>query len=116
MPKPAPSAFAPMQPVLLLLATLALATASASGPAPAADAEQAFLMAMMHHHRGAIDMARMVEDKTAHPDELAPLAKDIIEKQQEEIDQMESWHATWYGEHASMAMPQNESMDARCNA
>lgn len=101
-----------MRPALLLIALLAVATASASGPAPAADAEEAFLMDMVHHHQGAIDMARMVEGRTAHPDELEPFAQVIIEKQQEEIGQMKGWHAAWYGEHASMAMPENDSMDA----
>jgi uncharacterized protein (DUF305 family) len=52
------------------------------------DADLAFLRGMVPHHAQAVEMAEMVEGRTAHPDELGGLAEEIIATQQSEIDLM----------------------------
>lgn len=58
------------------------------------DFDKAFLVGMIPHHQGAIDMANAAL-KSAKHDEVKALAKAIIESQQKEIDQMKSWLKTW---------------------
>lgn len=57
--------------------------------------DQAFLEAMINHHRSAIAAAEVIIPQTRQP-EVRALAEDIIEAQQAEIDQMEEWLAEWY--------------------
>ena len=52
------------------------------------DTDVAFLQGMVPHHAQAVEMAALVADRTAHPDELGPLAEEITATQQEEIDTM----------------------------
>lgn len=58
--------------------------------------EAVFLSMMIPHHESAIAMARLVPDRAAHQ-ELKDLAGQIIASQSAEIDQMNSWLASWYG-------------------
>lgn len=53
------------------------------------DADIAFLQGMIPHHQGAIEMARLVPDRTDRQ-ELTELAEEIIASQQPEIHQMEA--------------------------
>lgn len=57
--------------------------------------DEAFLEKMTAHHRSAIEAAGIVLDQTGRP-EISALAEEIIESQQAEIDQMETWLAEWY--------------------
>lgn len=52
------------------------------------DADLTFLQGMIPHHEEAVDMARLVPDRTDRP-ELNQLAENVISSQQAEIDQME---------------------------
>ena len=53
--------------------------------------EEAFIVEMIPHHQGAVDMARMLlEDKTIKP-ELVQFANSIITAQEAEIKQMQEW-------------------------
>jgi uncharacterized protein (DUF305 family) len=53
--------------------------------------EKAFLIEMITHHQGAIDMAKLLlQDKTVSP-ELVKFANGIISAQQSEITQMSDW-------------------------
>ncbi len=65
-----------------------------------ADASQPFdarfIDAMIAHHRGAIDMARMAREQAEHS-EIRELAEAIITTQEAEIAQLEQWRATWFG-------------------
>jgi uncharacterized protein (DUF305 family) len=54
-----------------------------------------FLDSMIHHHNGAITMAKMVEGKTHRP-ELKAFAQKIIGDQTEEIDYMKKLRDQWY--------------------
>jgi uncharacterized protein (DUF305 family) len=58
--------------------------------------EAIFLSLMVPHHESAIVIARLVPDRANHQ-ELKDLAVQIIASQSAEIDQMNSWLASWYG-------------------
>ena len=91
---------------LLLLACLVLTSsfAAAAGPAPDAEDERKFLEEMSMHHMGAMDMARMVPNKTAQPDELEPFAQKIVTTQEGEVADMRQWLSDWYGVSGGMDM------------
>lgn len=57
--------------------------------------DQRFLEAMISHHQGAIDMAKMVQQMAEHA-EIKTLADAIIAAQQAEIEQMQTWLKEWY--------------------
>ncbi len=89
----------PLLAVAVVLTALLAACAGDAGsptvevPTPmtdieATDVDIAFLQGMVPHHAQAVEMAELVEGRTAHPDELGQLAAAIIATQQEEIDQM----------------------------
>ena len=65
-----------------------------------------FLDSMIHHHNGAIMMAKMVEAKTQRPT-LKAFAQKIIEDQSKEIDHMKELRDQWY---AGMAPAVNMEM------
>lgn len=56
--------------------------------------DKEFLSEMIAHHQGAIDMARLAEKKAKHA-EIRNMAKNIINAQQGEIDQMKGWAKDW---------------------
>ena len=55
--------------------------------------DRAFLEAMIPHHQGAVDMAKMLAG-SKHP-ELVKFGADIIANQSKEIDQMKAWQQAW---------------------
>jgi uncharacterized protein (DUF305 family) len=58
--------------------------------------DAAFMMSMIAHHQGAIDMAALAEERAAHQ-EVKDLADSIITSQSAEIETMRGWLADWYG-------------------
>ncbi len=54
-----------------------------------------FIDSMIRHHEGAIEMARQALEEAEHP-EVRELAQEIIDAQQQEIEQMQSWRQEWY--------------------
>lgn len=56
-----------------------------------------FLDTMSAHHQSAIEMAQLVEKRSAH-DELKQMAKKMIDDQQSEIKQMKDWKQQWYAD------------------
>jgi uncharacterized protein (DUF305 family) len=63
----------------------------------------AFIDAMVPHHQSAIDAAQMVIDSAVHS-EIRELARQIIEAQEKEIDQMMDWRQNWYPEAPTIHM------------
>ena len=57
--------------------------------------DKAFLSEMIIHHEGAVDMARVVLEKSKRP-ELLNLANEIITAQDREIKMMQDWQNTWF--------------------
>jgi len=63
-----------------------------------------FLDTMVHHHQGAVDMAKMALTKSQN-EELKKFAQKIIDDQNREIAQMKDWREKWYaGKPAAMNM------------
>jgi uncharacterized protein (DUF305 family) len=62
---------------------------------PSQRLEVVFLSQMIPHHQGAIDMARLVPDRSAHQD-LKDLADGIVKSQSAEIERMNDWLSSWY--------------------
>jgi uncharacterized protein (DUF305 family) len=59
--------------------------------------DQAFIDAMVPHHREAIEMAKAANSRGLTQPDLQKIANDIIASQQREIDQMLDWRAQWFG-------------------
>lgn len=55
-----------------------------------------FIEQMIPHHEDAIIMAKLAETKAKRP-EVKELARDIIDSQGREIDQMKDWYKEWFG-------------------
>jgi uncharacterized protein (DUF305 family) len=93
--------------VVLLLAAIALLAAgcgedgdeAATTPAAGSSVpfDQAFIDAMVPHHREAIDMAEAAKERGLMQPELEKIANDIISSQQREIDQLLAWRDEWFG-------------------
>jgi uncharacterized protein (DUF305 family) len=59
-------------------------------------ADQRFIVEMIPHHQGAIDMAKVALEKSKRP-EMLQLANEIIAAQTKEIQEMTAWYEAWYG-------------------
>jgi uncharacterized protein (DUF305 family) len=70
------------------------AETAASGQVPF---DQAFIDAMVPHHREAIEMANAAQDRGLTQPELEQIANDITRSQQREINQMLDWRKQWFG-------------------
>ena len=97
------AASAPRVMLVAALAAMLLAasadTASANRPAPnkaTARYEVKFMTSMIDHHAMAIEMAELCAGRTVHA-ELQALCDQIIATQQQEIDTMRAWLASWHG-------------------
>lgn len=98
-----------MNKLAVLLAALALVAAGCGGdddtgqPGGEETAvsevpfDQAFIDAMVPHHREAIEMAKAAQARGLTQPDLEKIANDIISSQQREIDQMLGWREQWFG-------------------
>jgi uncharacterized protein (DUF305 family) len=59
----------------------------------------AFIDTIIPHHTMAIEAAQMVIDQGEHP-ELKEMAQQMIDDQQKEITQLQTWRETWYPDAA----------------
>ena len=57
--------------------------------------DEAFIDAMIPHHRSAIQMAQVSSKKSKIP-EIKELAGNIVTAQKREIEQMKQWRKEWY--------------------
>ena len=55
-----------------------------------------FIEQMIPHHEGAIEIAKLAQERSKRP-EILSLASAIILSQSQEITQMQSWYKSWYG-------------------
>jgi uncharacterized protein (DUF305 family) len=58
--------------------------------------DQAFIDAMVPHHREAIEMAEAAQDRGLTQPDLEKIATDIVSSQQREINQMLEWREEWF--------------------
>ncbi|MES2971010.1 MAG: DUF305 domain-containing protein [Patescibacteria group bacterium] len=72
------------------------------------DFDKAFMVEMIEHHEGAIDMAKLIEANAKH-DELKKLGQDIISAQSKEIDMMQAWQTDWDYKSTSQSHETNDS-------
>ena len=73
---------------------------SMTDPESLADEEpfdEAFIEAMLPHHRSAVEMAEVAREKSDNP-RIKELSGNIIEAQEREISQMQTWRESWYPE------------------
>ena len=56
--------------------------------------DKEFIIQMIEHHQGAIDMAKQAQ-QNAGQEEIKNLADDIITAQENEISQMQQWQKDW---------------------
>ncbi|GBD15797.1 hypothetical protein HRbin26_00690 [bacterium HR26] len=97
-----------LMPALGALAVLLVACGGAgasptptAAPSPGAMmSDEQFLAAMIEHHQGAIDMAKIALERAEHP-EVRQLSEEIIATQQAEIEQMRTWQREWFGAEAT---------------
>lgn len=58
------------------------------------DYDKAFITAMIVHHEGAVEMAKLSDTNAKH-DEIKELSKAIIAAQEKEITEMKQWQMDW---------------------
>ena len=61
--------------------------------------DQHFIEQMIPHHEDAIAMAEVALQKAEHS-QIKILANDIIKAQSEEIEKMQEWYKSWFGNEA----------------
>jgi uncharacterized protein (DUF305 family) len=82
---------------LAVVAFAAVVITSLGGEGAAAnDTDGAFLTEMAPHHRSAIDMAQLAQDRAQHR-ELRQLADKIVSDQSREIEQLKAIHERTFG-------------------
>ena len=70
--------------------------------------DETFLAAMIEHHEGAVDMAKVALER-AEREELREMAQEIIDAQETEIDQMQAWLDEWFeGGHVDHGITHEE--------
>lgn len=71
--------------------------------------DKEFIAQMIAHHQGAIDMAKLIEERAKH-DELKQLGTNIISAQTGEIAVMTDWYALWGYGLIKSSTPMNHDM------
>lgn len=56
--------------------------------------DKAYITAMIDHHQGAIDMAKLASQRAKHT-EIKTLSLEIIKAQENEITSMKQWRVNW---------------------
>jgi uncharacterized protein (DUF305 family) len=73
--------------------------------------DQMFIDMMVPHHQGAVEMAKIAQQRAQHP-EIKQMADAIISGQQEEITQMKDWKKQWFGSSDTPPMSAMPMLDA----
>lgn len=77
----------------LFVVACAQPSTSANG---ADDFDRQFIDMMVPHHEGAVEMAKIAQQRAEHP-EIKQMADAILQAQESEIAAMKSWRQAWYG-------------------
>jgi uncharacterized protein (DUF305 family) len=72
--------------------------------------DQLFIDMMVPHHQGAVEMAKIAQERAEHP-EIKEMADAIIAGQDEEIIQMKNWRQAWYGSSDTPGMSEMPSLE-----
>lgn len=59
------------------------------------DFDRLFLDHMIPHHEDAVTIAKIAEKQAGHDEIKKAMARNIIDSQQKEIEQMKMWRAEW---------------------
>jgi uncharacterized protein (DUF305 family) len=81
----------------------------AAGMPAMTDFDLMFIDMMIVHHEGAVAMARVALERAEYQ-EVRDLARQIVDSQQAEIDQMRTWREAWYPDAPVMPMDQMAGM------
>lgn len=96
--------------VVAVLSLAFIALAADQKPA-AKDFDHKFLSKVPKHHQGAIEMARVCEQKAQHTD-LKDFCSRLATEQDQEESRMERWRSSWYGEQEAH-IPEMPRMQAQ---
>ena len=58
--------------------------------------DEAFIQQMLPHHASAVNVSQIALTRAFHP-EITAIAREIIEAQQREIAELQTWLSAWYG-------------------
>ena len=67
--------------------------------------DQQFIDMMVPHHQGAVEMAKIAQQRGEHA-EVKKMAQDVIGSQSSEIEKMTSWRKQWFGSDKTPPMNQ----------
>lgn len=81
---------------VLCVAGLVTGGLAACGGSSSAPFDQQFIDMMVPHHEGAVEMAKIAQQRAQRP-EIKQMADAIIAAQNAEISQMKAWRKAWYG-------------------
>jgi uncharacterized protein (DUF305 family) len=82
---------------VLVIALVSAACAPAATPAGGTDTfDRPFIDMMVPHHEGAIEMAKIAQQR-AERSEIRQMAMEIIRAQNAEIMRMKAWRKAWFG-------------------
>jgi uncharacterized protein (DUF305 family) len=79
-----------------VLLALTLACTSTAGSSTIDSFDRQFIDMMVPHHQGAVEMAKIAQQRAGHP-EIKQLAAAIIRTQEDEIQRLKAWRKEWFG-------------------
>ena len=94
----------PVRGTILLSTVMIFSVACGMGGADStAPFDRQFVDMMVPHHQGAVEMAKIAQDRGEHQ-EIRQMAGAIIRSQEDEIGEMKAWRRTWYGSEETPPM------------
>ena len=80
----------------LAAAFVVLAACARPSSTGTATFDQQFIDMMVPHHQGAVEMAKVAQQRAQRP-EIKRMAEEVIRAQDAEIAQMKAWRKAWFG-------------------
>lgn len=94
--------------LLMLLLSVLLVFVLACSPATPDSAntfDRQFIDMMVPHHQGAVEMAKIAQQRGEHA-EVRQMADAVIRTQEDEIGKMKAWRKSWFGSDETPPMSQ----------